>query len=92
MSLPDSHDVQDKVATQYPFTPKSKKKPCYHLLTFTKFECSIWILLPRYTWPEGWNNIEEAVVPLERKLHGHPLASLLWVRHGRQFPNGFLRP
>ena len=38
-----------------------------------------WIRLPRHKWPKSWSNIEDPVVPLERK-YGHPLAGLLWER------------
>ena len=38
------------------------------------------IRLPRHKWPKSWSNIEDPVVLLERKLHGHPLAGLLWER------------
>ena len=29
---------------------------------------------------KSWSSIEDAVVPLERNLYGHPLAGLLWDR------------
>ena len=48
-----------------------------------KSECpDIWIRLPRHKWPKSWSSMEDPVVPLERNLHGHPVAGLLW---GRQF-------
>ena len=31
-------------------------------------------------WPQSWSSMEDAVVPLERNLYGHPLAGLLWER------------
>ena len=32
-------------------------------------------------WPKSWADIEDPVVPLERKFFfGHPLAGLLWER------------
>ena len=40
----------------------------------------IWIRLPRHKWPKSWSSMEDPVVPLERNLHGHPLAGLLWER------------
>ena len=44
-------------------------------------ECpDIWIRLPRHRWPKSWSSMEDPVVPLERNLHGHPLAGLLWER------------
>ena len=44
-------------------------------------ECpDVWICLPRHKWPKSWANIEDAVVPLERNLYGHPLAGLLCER------------
>ena len=51
------------------------------LLRIPKSECpDVWIRLPRHKWPKSWANIEDLVVPLERNLHGHPLAGLLWER------------
>ena len=29
-------------------------------------------------WPKSWSNVEDPAVPLERNLHGRPLAGLLW--------------
>ena len=31
-------------------------------------------------WPKSWSSMEDPVVPLERNLYGHPLASFLWER------------
>ena len=39
-----------------------------------------WIRLPRHKWPKSWSSMEDPVLPLERNLHGHPLAGLLWER------------
>ena len=51
------------------------------LLKIPKSECpDIWIRLLRQKWPKSWSNIEDPVVLLERKLHGHPLASPWWER------------
>ena len=51
------------------------------LLKIQKSQCSdIWIRLPRHKWPKSWSNSEDLVVLLERNLHGHPLAGLLWER------------
>ena len=51
------------------------------LLKIPKSECpDIRIRLPRHKWPKSWSSIEDPVVPLERNLHGHPLAALLWER------------
>ena len=51
------------------------------LLKIPKSECpDIWIRLPRHKWPKSWSSMEDAVVPLERNLYGHPLAGLLWER------------
>ena len=50
-------------------------------LKISKSECPyIWIRLPRHRWPKSWSSMEDPVVPLERNLHGHPLAGLLWER------------
>ena len=67
------------------------------LLKIPKSECpDVWIRLPRHTWPKSWTNIEDPVVPLERNLHGHPSAGLLWERQfeevlleleGKKVPN-----
>ena len=51
------------------------------LLKVPKTECpDIWIRLPRHKWPKSWSSMEDAVLPLERNLYGHPLAGLLWER------------
>ena len=51
------------------------------LLKIPTSECpDIWIRLPRHKWPKSWSSMEDPVVPLERNLHGHPLAGLLWAR------------
>ena len=53
----------------------------HKLLKVPKSECpDIWIRLPRHKWPKSWSSMEDPVVPLERNLHGHPLAGLLWER------------
>ena len=53
--------------------PKSLKIP--------KSECpDVWIRLPRHKWPKSWSSMEDPVVPLERNIHGHPLAGLLWEK------------
>ena len=67
------------------------------LLKNLKSECpDVWIRLPRHKWPKSWFSMEDAVVPLERNLYGHPLSGLLWERQfekillimvGRRFPN-----
>ena len=33
-----------------------------------------------HTWPKPWSSMEDPVVPLERNLHGHRFAGLLWER------------
>ena len=51
------------------------------LLKIPKSECpEMWIRLPRDTWPKSWFCMEDAVVPFERNLYGHPLAGLSWER------------
>ena len=51
------------------------------LLNIPQSECPVmWIRLPRHRRPKSWASIEDHVVPLERHLHGHPLAGLLWER------------
>ena len=58
-----------------------KMKDAPNLLKIPKSECpDIWILLPRHIWQKLWSNIEGPVVPLGRKMYGHPLAGLLWER------------
>ena len=83
MSLQDHLAVQDKRPTQHLLAaPK--------LLQHPKTECpDTWIRHPRHKWPMSWSNIEDPVLPLERNLHGHPLAGLLWER---QFEEVLLGP
>ena len=51
------------------------------LLKLPKSECpDIWTCPPRHKWQKSWSNIEAAVVPLKRNLHGHPHADVLWER------------
>ena len=51
------------------------------VLRIPKSECpDIRIRLPRHKCPKSWSNVEDQVVPLERKMYGHPLAGLLWER------------
>ena len=46
-----------------------KMKDAATLLKLFKFEYpSIWLRLPRYKWPEGWQNIGETVVRLENEI------------------------
>ena len=53
----------------------------HKLLKIPNSECpDIWIRLPRHKWPESCSSMEDPVVPLERNLHGHFLAGLLWER------------
>ena len=50
------------------------------LLKIPKSECpDIWIRLPRHKWLKS--SMEDAIVPLDRNLYGHPLSGLLWERH-----------
>ena len=70
--------AQVKQQTQYTLTPRSKWKMLQNYWKF-KRECpDIWIRLPKHKRPKSWSSMEEPVVPLERNLHGHPLAGLLW--------------
>ena len=60
---------------------RSKWKMLQNYRKFPKSECpDIWIRLPRHKWPKSWSSMEDPVVLLERSLHGHPLARLLWER------------
>ena len=50
-----------------------------------KSECpDVWIRLPRHKRPKSWANIEDLMVPIERKLYGHPVAGLLWERQSEE--------
>ena len=58
-----------------------KMEDAHKLLKIPKSQCpDIWIRLPRHKWSKSWSSMEDPVVPLERNLHGHPLAGLLWER------------
>ena len=66
-----------------------KMEDAHKLLKIPKPECpDIWIRLPRHKWPKSWSSMEDPVVPLERKLYGHPLARLLWEK---EFENVLLK-
>ena len=49
-----------------------------HLHLSEKNFPKIWLRSPKATRPLNWESIDCAVVPLERSLHGHPVAGLLW--------------
>ena len=54
-----------------------KMEDAPQLLKIPKSECpDICIPLPRHKWPKSWSSMEDPVVPLERNLYGHPLASM----------------
>ena len=36
--------------------------------------------MPKARRPQHWVSIDDPLVPLERNLHGHPLAGLLWEK------------
>ena len=56
-----------------------KMADAHKLLKIPKSECpDIWIRPQRHKWPKSWSSMEDPVVLLERNLHGHPLAGLLW--------------
>ena len=60
---------------------KVKMKDARKLLKIPKPECpDIWIRLPQHKWPKSWSSMEDPVVLLERNLHGHLLAGLLWEK------------
>ena len=66
-----------------------KMEDAPRLLKIQKSECpDLWMRLPKHKWPKSWNNIEDPVVPLERNLHGHPLAGLLWERQFAEVIDG----
>ena len=59
----------------------AKMEDAPKLLKIPKSECpDTWTCLPRHKWPKLSSSAEDAVVPLERNLYGHPLAGLLWER------------
>ena len=66
----------------YRLTLKCKwKTPENGQLTLPESKCpTISIRLPRSRRPNSWDEIYEPVVPLERKMYGHPLTGLLWER------------
>ena len=58
-----------------------KMEDVHKIIEHSKSECpDIWVRLPRHKWPKSWSSMEDPVVPLERTVHGHPLAGLLWER------------
>ena len=60
---------------------KVKKEDASSLFKIPKSECpDIWIRLPKHKWAKSRSSAEDPVVPLERNLHGHPLAGLQWER------------
>ena len=56
-----------------------KMEDAHKLLKIPQSECpDIWTRLPRHQWSKSWSSMEDPVVLVERNLHGHPLARLLW--------------
>ena len=51
---------------------------CLQMLELPDTECPT--IRIRNRRPKHWENIDDAMVPLERNLRGHPLAGLLWER------------
>ena len=76
---PDCWDAQDKQATQYPPTPKLKKKDAPTLL---KFRGPIVPLFGYgYHEPSGQRHgtiLKNWWVPLKKNVYGHQCAGLLW--------------
>ena len=65
-----------------------KMEDAHKLLKIPKSECpDIWIRLPRHKWPKSWSSMEDPVVPLERNLYGHPLATLFLRRTSQESIN-----
>ena len=61
---------------------RSKITEAHSLLRLPKDGClRIWIRFPPRQRPKSRDKIQDSVVPLERNLHGHPLAGLLWERN-----------
>ena len=76
--LPDCDGEADDAVPAY---TQVKLEDAPKLRKIPKSVClDVWKRLPRHTWPKSWANIEDPVVPLERK-NRHPLAGLLWERH-----------
>ena len=79
--LPDFPDAQDKQTMQDQVTLRSKGKTLHTCLNFrSRSVPDLWVRLPRHTLPKSWHNIRDPVAPLERNLHGQPLACFLWKR------------
>ena len=44
-----------------------------------------WISIPRDRWPKHWHGkYTDPVIRLRLNLYGHPLAGLIWEKHGRR--------
>ena len=70
----------DRQQTQYQLQPR-KNGGCRKLPKIPKSEYpDIRIRVPRRKWPKSRSSMEDPFVLLERNLHGHPLAGLLWER------------
>ena len=74
----DYRDVQDKQQTQYPPTPRSKRKMHHHCVKRRNRNVQIFgYVYQSITGQQSWSGLEDPVVPLERNLYSHPLAGLL---------------
>ena len=73
--------MQDKQHHAVSAYTQVKMEDAPRLLEIPKSECpDTWLRLPRHTCPTSWSNIEDLVLPLERKLYGRPLAESLCER------------
>ena len=63
------------------FLYPSKNGRCSEIIENSKIGMSRHVDRPTTTqMPKSWSSMEDPVVPLERNLHGHPLAALLWEK------------
>ena len=66
---------------QYPPTPRSKWKTLQGCLKLKSQNVQTFGYVYHNTkWPESWSSMEDPVVPLGRKLYGHPAVGLSWER------------
>ena len=86
-SFQNYRDAQDKQQMQYPLIPGSKWKMHRRYWKFQSQNVQIFGYVYRNTdSPNSWSSMEDPVVPLDRNLHGHPLAGLLREKAVRENP------
>ena len=81
ISSPDCQVAMDKKQTQYLHKSRRKLKMLHNYWKFQNWNVQTFGFDCHDTnGKKSWSSMEDAVVPFERNLYGHPLALLFWER------------